>query len=198
MPNSMCFYGAATIAAASTSKKDEHMAKTYMVIASPIALVAASVSRLQNILGSPVETDHPGPLKCCLKLNQKRLEQAICSHQGPESRPTSECIPGNVNGWVLTVSQSHIWSSRPECSQTIIFLMACSVPHTYDEIKAMVEKQIEEDKARHLAVMNLAIEYDNACGAKDDLRKAYEECNHIPQETRVLIDTFLKEGSNKD
>ncbi|GJW21067.1 transposase, MuDR, MULE transposase domain protein [Tanacetum coccineum] len=76
--------------------------------------------------------------------------------------------------------------------------MACSVPHTYDEIKAMVEKQIEEDKARQLAVMNLAIEYDNACGAKDDLRKAYEECNHIPQETRVLIDTFLKEGSNKD
>ncbi|GJS20566.1 transposase, MuDR, MULE transposase domain protein [Tanacetum coccineum] len=34
--------------------------------------------------------------------------------------------------------------------------------------------------------------------AKDDLRKAYEECNHIPQETRALIDTFLKEGSNKD
>nr|GEX91447.1 hypothetical protein [Tanacetum cinerariifolium] len=44
----------------------------------------------------------------------------------------------------------------------------------------------------------LAIEYDNACGAKDDLRKAYEECNHIPQETRALIDTFLKERSNKD
>ncbi|GJZ29550.1 hypothetical protein Tco_0574197 [Tanacetum coccineum] len=76
--------------------------------------------------------------------------------------------------------------------------MACSVPQTYDEIKAMVEKQIEEDKAHRLAAMNLAIEYDNACGAKDDLRKAYEECNHIPQETRVLIDTFFKEGFNKD
>ncbi|GKD09966.1 hypothetical protein Tco_1189651 [Tanacetum coccineum] len=76
--------------------------------------------------------------------------------------------------------------------------MACSVPHTYDEIKAMVEKQIEEDKARQLAIMNLAVEYDNACGAKNDLRKAYEECNHIPQESRALIDTFLKEGSNKD
>nr|GEV67702.1 hypothetical protein [Tanacetum cinerariifolium] len=37
--------------------------------------------------------------------------------------------------------------------------MACSVPHTYDEIKAMVEKQIEEDKARQLAIMNLAVEY---------------------------------------
>ncbi|GJZ89688.1 hypothetical protein Tco_0661470 [Tanacetum coccineum] len=63
--------------------------------------------------------------------------------------------------------------------------MACSVPHTYDEIKAMVEKQIEKDKARQLAVMNLAVEYDNACGAKNDMRKAYEECNHIPQETRL-------------
>nr|GEU93184.1 hypothetical protein [Tanacetum cinerariifolium] len=62
----------------------------------------------------------------------------------------------------------------------------------------MVEKQIEEDKARHLAIMNLAVEYDNACWAKDDLRKAYEECNHIQQETRALIDIFFKEGSNKD
>ncbi|GJS45299.1 hypothetical protein Tco_0595420 [Tanacetum coccineum] len=35
--------------------------------------------------------------------------------------------------------------------------MACSVPHTSDEIKAMVEKQIEEDKARQLAIMNLAL-----------------------------------------
>ncbi|GKC23805.1 hypothetical protein Tco_1025955 [Tanacetum coccineum] len=46
--------------------------------------------------------------------------------------------------------------------------------------------------------MNLAVEYGNACEAKDDMRKAYEECNHIQQETRALIDTFLKEGSNKD
>nr|GEW81266.1 hypothetical protein [Tanacetum cinerariifolium] len=76
--------------------------------------------------------------------------------------------------------------------------MACLVPRTHDEIKAMVEKQIEEDKARQLAIMNLAVEYDNACEAKDDLRKAYEECNHIPQKTRALIDTFLKEGSTKD
>nr|GEU48167.1 hypothetical protein [Tanacetum cinerariifolium] len=72
--------------------------------------------------------------------------------------------------------------------------MACSVSHTYDEIKATIEKQIENDKARQLAIMNLAVEYDNFCGAKDNLRKAYELCNHIPQETRA----FLKEGSNKD
>ncbi|GKE15097.1 hypothetical protein Tco_1422674 [Tanacetum coccineum] len=62
----------------------------------------------------------------------------------------------------------------------------------------MVEKQIEEDKARQQVIMNLAVEYDNACGAKDDLRKAYEECNDISQESRALIDTFLKEGPDKD
>nr|GFA82012.1 hypothetical protein [Tanacetum cinerariifolium] len=72
--------------------------------------------------------------------------------------------------------------------------MACSVPHTYDEIKAMVEKQIEEDKARQLVIMNLAVEYGNACGAKDDLRKAYEECNHIPQETRLSSSTRLEQS----
>ncbi|GKE10905.1 hypothetical protein Tco_1414456, partial [Tanacetum coccineum] len=71
-------------------------------------------------------------------------------------------------------------------------------PHTYDEIKAMVDKQIEDDKARQLVIMNLAVEYDNACEAKDDPRKAYEECNDIPQETSALIDTFLIEGSDND
>ncbi|GKE59414.1 hypothetical protein Tco_1498599 [Tanacetum coccineum] len=76
--------------------------------------------------------------------------------------------------------------------------MACSVPHTYDEIKAMIDKQIEEDKARQLVIMNLAVEYDNACEAKDDLQKAYEECNDISLETRALIETFLKEDSDKD
>nr|GEV01206.1 hypothetical protein [Tanacetum cinerariifolium] len=48
--------------------------------------------------------------------------------------------------------------------------MACSVPHTHDKIKAVVDKQIEEDKAHQLVIMNLAFEYDNACGVKDNLR----------------------------
>ncbi|GKA04201.1 RNA-directed DNA polymerase, eukaryota, reverse transcriptase zinc-binding domain protein [Tanacetum coccineum] len=65
--------------------------------------------------------------------------------------------------------------------------MACSVSHIYNEIKDMVKKQIEEDKGRQLAIMNLAVEYDNACTAKDVLWKAYEECNDIPQEQRALI-----------
>ncbi|GKF22644.1 hypothetical protein Tco_0074966, partial [Tanacetum coccineum] len=59
-------------------------------------------------------------------------------------------------------------------------------------------KQIEKDKVRQLAIMNLAAEYDNASTTKDDMRKAYEECNDIPQEKRALIDTFLKEEFDKD
>ncbi|GKB18442.1 hypothetical protein Tco_0852365 [Tanacetum coccineum] len=51
---------------------------------------------------------------------------------------------------------------------------------------------------REKAIIDLALQFDNACTAKDDLRKTYAKCNDIPQKRRVLIDTFLKEGSDKD
>nr|GEX93334.1 hypothetical protein [Tanacetum cinerariifolium] len=51
---------------------------------------------------------------------------------------------------------------------------------------------------RQKAILDLALQFDNACTAKDNLRKAYEKCNDIPQEIRALINTFLKEGSDKD
>nr|GFB23553.1 hypothetical protein [Tanacetum cinerariifolium] len=76
--------------------------------------------------------------------------------------------------------------------------MACSVPHTYDQIKSMVDTQIEEDRGRQMAIMNLAREFNNACTTKDDLQKAYEECKDIPPEQRALIDNFLKIESDKD
>ncbi|GKB17797.1 hypothetical protein Tco_0851720, partial [Tanacetum coccineum] len=47
-------------------------------------------------------------------------------------------------------------------------------------------------------ILDLAFQFDNACTTKEDLRKAYEKYNHIPQESRALINTFLKEGSDKD
>ncbi|GKC25010.1 hypothetical protein Tco_1027160 [Tanacetum coccineum] len=71
--------------------------------------------------------------------------------------------------------------------------MACSIPHSNDEIQALVEKQIDEDMVHQKAILNLALQFDNACTTKEDLRKAYEKCNHIPQESHALIDTFLKE-----
>ncbi|GJV88873.1 hypothetical protein Tco_1532811 [Tanacetum coccineum] len=68
--------------------------------------------------------------------------------------------------------------------------MACSLRHTIDEIKSIVQKQIEEDNARQQAIMNLVVQFENASVVKDDLRKAYEKCNDISQEKRALIETF--------
>ncbi|GJV34993.1 hypothetical protein Tco_1407470 [Tanacetum coccineum] len=76
--------------------------------------------------------------------------------------------------------------------------MACSLPHTDSEVEDLVQKLIDKDKGRQNAILNLALQFKNSCTAKDDLRKAYEKCNDISQESRALIDTFLKEGSDKD
>ncbi|GKB33039.1 transposase, MuDR, MULE transposase domain protein [Tanacetum coccineum] len=76
--------------------------------------------------------------------------------------------------------------------------MACSLPHTDYEVEALVQKLIDEDKGRQNAILDLALQFENSCIAKDDLRNAYEKCNDISQESRVLIDSFLKEGSDKD
>ncbi|GJR11453.1 hypothetical protein Tco_0794105, partial [Tanacetum coccineum] len=38
------------------------------------------------------------------------------------------------------------------------------------------------DEDIDIAILDLALQFDNACTAKDDLRKAYEKCNDIPQE----------------
>nr|GEV46129.1 hypothetical protein [Tanacetum cinerariifolium] len=59
-------------------------------------------------------------------------------------------------------------------------------------------KQIDEDMVRQKAILDLALQFENACTAKDDLRKAYGKCNDIPQESHALIDTFLKEAYDKD
>nr|GFA34732.1 hypothetical protein [Tanacetum cinerariifolium] len=76
--------------------------------------------------------------------------------------------------------------------------MACSIPHSDDEIQALVQKHIDEDMVHHKSILDLALQFDNSYTTKEDLRKTYEKCNHILQESRALIDTFLKEGSDKD
>ncbi|GJX47072.1 ribonuclease H-like domain-containing protein [Tanacetum coccineum] len=76
--------------------------------------------------------------------------------------------------------------------------MACSLLHTDFEVEALVQKLIDEDKGRQNAILDLALQFEISCTTKDDLRKAYEKCNDISQESRALIDTFLKEGSDKD
>nr|GEV07002.1 hypothetical protein [Tanacetum cinerariifolium] len=70
--------------------------------------------------------------------------------------------------------------------------MACPLPHTFDEIQALVTKFIGEDIIRQKA------QFENASAAKSNFRKAYEKCYDITHESRALIDTFLKQESNKD
>nr|GEX93258.1 hypothetical protein [Tanacetum cinerariifolium] len=76
--------------------------------------------------------------------------------------------------------------------------MACSLPHTIDEIQALVTKLTDEDIIRQKALMELAVQFENASAAKSDVRKAYEKCYDVKHESRALIDTFLKQESNKD
>nr|GEZ05026.1 hypothetical protein [Tanacetum cinerariifolium] len=76
--------------------------------------------------------------------------------------------------------------------------MTCSVSHADYEVEALVQKLIYEDKGRQNAILNLALQFKSSCTAKDDLRKAYEKCTDISQESRALIYTFLKECSDKD
>ncbi|GJW50597.1 hypothetical protein Tco_0091948 [Tanacetum coccineum] len=40
--------------------------------------------------------------------------------------------------------------------------------------------------------------FEDSCAVGDDLRKTYEKCNDISQESRALICTLLKESSKKD
>ncbi|GKA46242.1 hypothetical protein Tco_0739125 [Tanacetum coccineum] len=41
-------------------------------------------------------------------------------------------------------------------------------------------------------------QFKDSCAVRDDLRKAYEKCNDLSQESRALICTLLKESSKKD
>ncbi|GKB34430.1 hypothetical protein Tco_0879372 [Tanacetum coccineum] len=47
-------------------------------------------------------------------------------------------------------------------------------------------------------LLELAFQFEDSCAIRDDLRKAYEKCNDISQESRALICTFFKESSEKD
>nr|GEV05393.1 hypothetical protein [Tanacetum cinerariifolium]GEV86605.1 hypothetical protein [Tanacetum cinerariifolium] len=76
--------------------------------------------------------------------------------------------------------------------------MAYAVPHSYDEIKTMVGKQIQEDRVCQLAMRNLAHEFNDASTAKDELGKVYEKCIDIPLEQRDLIEIFLKTKAELD
>ncbi|GKB34623.1 hypothetical protein Tco_0879565 [Tanacetum coccineum] len=76
--------------------------------------------------------------------------------------------------------------------------MACSLPHTDSKIEALVHRLINEDKGHQVVLLDLAFQFEDSCAIRDDLRKTYEKCNDISQESRALICTLLKESSKKD
>ncbi|GJW67337.1 hypothetical protein Tco_0121761 [Tanacetum coccineum] len=76
--------------------------------------------------------------------------------------------------------------------------MACSLPQTDFEVEALVQRLINEDKGRQDVLLNLAFQFEDSCAVRDDLRKTYEKCKDISQESRALICTLLKESSEKD
>ncbi|GJX97817.1 hypothetical protein Tco_0353615 [Tanacetum coccineum] len=76
--------------------------------------------------------------------------------------------------------------------------MACSLPHTDSKIEALVQRLINEDKGRQDVLLDLAFQFEDSCAVRDDLRKTYEKCNDISQESRALICTILKESFEKD
>ncbi|GJW28609.1 hypothetical protein Tco_0045484 [Tanacetum coccineum] len=76
--------------------------------------------------------------------------------------------------------------------------MAYTLPHTDSEIEALVQRLINEDKGRQDVLLNLAFQFEDSCAVRDNLRKAYEKCNDLSQESRALICTLLKESSKKD
>ncbi|GKC67921.1 hypothetical protein Tco_1100519 [Tanacetum coccineum] len=75
--------------------------------------------------------------------------------------------------------------------------MDCSLSHTVDEIKASVQKQIEEDNIRQQAIIDVALQFDSANTTKDDVRKAYQECKDIPEE-KQHVRKIIKDTSEDD
>ncbi|GJR99796.1 hypothetical protein Tco_0316305 [Tanacetum coccineum] len=61
--------------------------------------------------------------------------------------------------------------------------MACLLPHTDSGVEALVERLINKDKGRQDVLLNLAFQFEDSCAVRDDLRKAYEKCNDISQES---------------
>ncbi|GKD96490.1 hypothetical protein Tco_1380387 [Tanacetum coccineum] len=83
--------------------------------------------------------------------------------------------------------------------------MSCSLPHTDSEVEALVQKLIDEDNGRQNAILDLALQFETSCTAKDDLRKkppvspissypTIEESSYPTIEESVEEHEYLTEG----
>ncbi|GJR88617.1 hypothetical protein Tco_0212628 [Tanacetum coccineum] len=77
--------------------------------------------------------------------------------------------------------------------------MACSLPHTIEEIQAYVQKQCDQnDVTRQAAIFGVITLFEQAKEAKEDLSKQYAECKDIYLERRALLQKFLDGEAWKD
>ncbi|GJY91412.1 hypothetical protein Tco_0506608 [Tanacetum coccineum] len=93
-----------------------------------------------------------------------------------------------------------MWEPANNMSSTFNSCLMQDEPSAYSSniVEALVQRLINEDKGRQDVLLNLAFQFEDSCAVRDDLRKAYEKCNDISQESRALICTLLKESSEKD
>nr|GEW12241.1 hypothetical protein [Tanacetum cinerariifolium] len=75
--------------------------------------------------------------------------------------------------------------------------MACPLSHIFDEIQALITKFIDEYIIRQKALMELAVQFENASAAKSDFRKAYEKRYDITHEGGPLSEQHTQ-GSLTD
>ncbi|GJT95468.1 hypothetical protein Tco_1090986 [Tanacetum coccineum] len=128
-------------------------------------------------------------------------------------RPNSGCCGRaflqhhSCNKQRLVVAAGKHWLSL-KCEQKLAVTCRGSLDHAYaigrghnrsDFMKFLHSLWlINEDKGRQDVLLNLAFQFEDPCAVRDDLRKTYEKCNDISQESRALICTLLKESSEKD
>ncbi|GJT39708.1 ribonuclease H-like domain-containing protein [Tanacetum coccineum] len=55
----------------------------------------------------------------------------------------------------------------------------------------------EDTRSSRNALLELAFRFEDSCAVRDDLRKAYEKCNDMSQESRALIGLSSKEITTK-
>ena len=70
--------------------------------------------------------------------------------------------------------------------------MDYSLPHTIDEIKAEVMKQVEEDKCHHQAIIETTLIFEKPTKVKTDMIEAYMKCKNVTHAKRAFLKIFLK------
>ncbi|GJV27322.1 hypothetical protein Tco_1383770, partial [Tanacetum coccineum] len=73
--------------------------------------------------------------------------------------------------------------------------MACSLPHTDFEVKALVQRLINEDKGRQDVLLDLAFQFEDSGAAECPLTD--NELHELRMDEEALRETLEEEAMNK-